>query len=296
MKNGNQEILFVIAVGGVIAILLIGFIITILFFYQRKQLKQAIQQRLQEEQQRLQENQIRQQEDQLRLQEDNIRQIKENYEKELTSSQMEMQETTMKSIGKELHDNIKHKILVLVRALDDLPIKNNSPMAQKIKETRIELNNIIEEIKELSHSLQTDRIGYIGLLETIDAEMAKFKRIKSIQLKYESNLKINYFDGQKSTFLFRMLQEILQNVLKHSLAKEVLVKMYHDNEEMFYIYVEDNGKGFDIDNNRPSGIGLSNIFNRAKIIGATVTIKSEIGKGTSIQLALPIPPEVVILQ
>jgi signal transduction histidine kinase len=263
MNNTNQEIFFVVAVGGTIAFLLVGFILSLLFFYQRKKFRQAEQ----------------------------LRQVREDYQKELANSQIEMQESTMKHIGIELHDNIKHQLLVSKMSLDSFLISKNTPDLKTINEISNELNGIIDEIREISHSLQPDRIAYFGLLETVELELAKFKKIKSVQLKYESNLKINYFGVQKSTFIFRIFQEILQNVLKHASASELIVKMYHENEEMFCLEIEDNGIGFEINEKKHAGIGLTNIYNRAKLIGATIQLKSSIGHGTNIQLSIPIPPD-----
>jgi len=266
MNNTNKEIFFVIAVGGAIAFLLVGFIVSLLFFYQRKKFKQAEQ----------------------------IREIREDYQKELANSHIEMQESTMKHIGIELHDNIKHQLLVSKISLDGFV--NNTPDSKSLSEISNDLNSIIDEIKELSHSLQTDRISYFGLIETIEKELLKFNKIKKINLSYESNLKINYFDLQKSTFIFRIFQEILQNVLKHANATEVKIKIYHENEEMYYLEIGDNGDGFDIDEKKHAGIGLTNIYNRAKLIGATIQLKSSIGHGTNIQLSMPIPPDEILIE
>jgi len=265
MQDQNQEILFIIAVGIVIALLLVGFIITILFFYQRRQNQQ----------------------------EKEIAALTEQYQKELLSSQLEMQDNTMKQIGVELHDNIKQQLVVVTTSLRYLPIDIDSDAYSTVKEIREEINGIINDIGLLSHSLHSDRVAQVGLLDSINQELFKFSRIKTIELKYSCLVRYNYYDGQTSTFIFRMFQEFLQNILKHAKATIVSVNIFDNDKNQFVIQVSDNGVGFDTSNKDKvvSGIGLSNIYNRAKLIGATIIVESQLGNGTTVSLLLPIPSE-----
>ena len=265
MQDQSQEIFFVIAVGGLIALLLVVFIISALFLYQRRQQKQ----------------------------EREIVNIKEQYQKELLNSQLEMQENTMKQIGEELHDNIKQQLMVVYMSLGFLPIDAEDPNFETIKESRTEINNIIKDIAQLSHSLHTDRIFQIGLLDSIELEVERMKKIKNLTVNYNCQTKSNYFNGQISTLIFRMFQETLQNILKHANASEININVFDKDVTLFVIKIQDNGVGFDAKNIKKEakemGIGLTNLFNRAKLIGADINIDSEIGKGTTVLLALPIP-------
>ena len=267
MEDQSQEIIFIISVGASIALLLVGFIISILFFYQSKQIKQE------------------------RL----IRDLKERFERELLNSQLEMQENTMKQIGEELHDNIKQQLLVVSMSLGFLPIEPEDPSYKTIKESKVEINNIIKDIAQLSHSLHTDRIFQVGLLESIDLEVERLRRIKTLKVNYSCRVKYNYFDGQTNTFIFRIMQEMLQNVLKHAKATELTIEIYEQDVIFFVIKIQDNGVGFDMNagegQSKTGGIGLISMQNRANLINAAIKIESEKGKGTTVSLALPIPKE-----
>jgi signal transduction histidine kinase len=267
MQDSNQEIIFVIAVGGIIGLLLVGFIISTLYFYQRRQKRQ----------------------------EKEITDLKEQYQKELLSSQLEMQENTMKQIGQELHDNIKQQLVVVNSSLRYLPIERDDPNYEIIKENQLEIDNIIKDISEVCNSLHTDRVFHIGLLESIDAEVRRLGKIKTLTINYNRKALSNYFDGQTSTFIFRMLQEMLQNILKHAKASEINIEVFDRDAAFFEIRIQDNGVGFDVKANmkqsKETGIGLTNMFNRARLIGAKINIESEIGKGTTVSLVLPIPEE-----
>ena len=265
MQDSNQEIIFVIAIGGIIGLLLVGFIIAILYFYQRRQQKQ----------------------------EREIISLKEQYQKELLYSQLEMQESTMKQIGEELHDNIQQKLGAVKMDLDFLPIDPDSEIYETIKESKEMVNSIINEIRELSHSLHTDRVLQIGLLESIDSEAGRLGKIKTLSIIYNRQALSNYFDGQINTFIFRIFQEIIQNILKHASASEIKIDVFDKDVTFFIIRIQDNGIGFDVNakkiQTKETGIGLTNMFNRARLIGAEVNIESEIGKGTTVSLVLPIP-------
>jgi len=267
MQDQSQEIFFVIAVGGLIALLLVVFIISALFFYQRRQQKQ----------------------------EREIVSLKEEYQKELFSSQLEMQEYTMKQLGVELHDNIKQKLAAIQLNLTLLPIEPDSDLYSEIKENSDFLKNTIEEIRELSHSLSTDRILHIGLLESIEKEVSRLGKIKTLTIHYNCQVSGSYFGGQTDTFIFRIFQEVLQNILKHAKASEINIEVFEKDVTLFVISIQDNGVGFDVEANKKqtkeTGIGLTNMFNRAKLIGGNINIESEIGKGTRVSLVLPIPAD-----
>ncbi len=99
-------------------------------------------------------------------------------------------------------------------------------------------------------------------------------------------------DDQKSIFLFRIFQESLNNILKHAGATEVIVNVsFLDN--IFVLEIKDNGVGFNLAEKQltassSSGVGLKSIFNRAKLIGADLSIDSKPGSGTTILIELPL--------
>jgi len=106
------------------------------------------------------------------------------------------------------------------------------------------------------------------------------------------------FEDQRSIFLFRMFQEMMNNILKHSKATHVNIAVNYSIDNKFVLKVEDNGVGFDTDKKRTqtsssSGIGLKSMTNRASLIGAQITIQSQPGKGTIIKVELPLDKEIL---
>ena len=273
MQNQNQEILTLIIIGSIIALLLVGFVITTLFLYQRRQHKQ----------------------------EKELSRLREEFTQELLSSQIEIQENTMKLIGEELHDNVKQQLVFVSTSLSGLAYQTTAQADKDILTTTATfLNKAISDIQHISNSLHTDRIADEGLLPTIKAEVANINRLGILQVSYNTDLYYNYFNGQTTIFLYRMLQESLQNILKHAQATHVNINVYCSDDNRFVIDVSDNGIGFNVEEEKlatgkSGGVGVKSMMNRANLIGATITIDSAIGKGTTVKISIPIPDEETLI-
>jgi len=260
-----EEIYIVLAIGSILALVLIGFIFTILFLYQKRRHKQAQE----------------------------LARMKDQYEQEVLRSQLEIQEETFKMIGQELHDNIGQVLSVVKLSLAILPLDKEHEAYEQVLNARQILNKAAIDLSDLTKSLHTDRIAQIGLAEAIRFEMENVRKSGIMQTEYEIEGAEYDFDAQQSIFLFRMFQEMLNNVLKHSQAQTVRITLDYSNERQFVLTLADDGVGFDVEAKRntpssSSGVGLKSIFNRAKLIGAELDMKSVPNQGTTatIQLSL----------
>jgi len=266
MPNQNSEIYFVIVIGATLALLLVGFIVTILFLYQRRR---------------------QQQEKELVM-------MKDQYEQEALKSQLEIQENTLKNISQELHDNIGQMLSVVKFSLAVLPVEKQHDAYEPIQNSRQILNKAILDLSNLTKSLHTDRITGIGLAESIGFEVDSVRKSGILDIQYKVSGNELHFDEQKKIFLFRMFQEILNNILKHSQASTVKITLDSPGDDNFALIIEDNGVGFNVEEKRntassSSGVGLKSLFNRAKLVGAQLSMKSEPGKGTRVSIVLPAP-------
>jgi two-component system, NarL family, sensor kinase len=263
----NPEIYFVTIIGIILGLLLVGFIVTILFLYQRRQHRQ----------------------------EQEMDKLKDRYEKELLRSQLEIQENTFITIAQELHDNIGQMLSVVKLSLSALPLENGHPAYQQVKNSQQVLHKAIYDLSNLTKSLHTDRIAQIGLAESIQFELLAVKKAGILRVQFHTKGTESPLNEQKAIFLFRIFQESLNNILKHSQASEVIVDLQY-LEDQFILEIKDNGIGFDVSQKQEfatssSGVGLKNLFSRAKLIGADLSIKSEPGKGTVILIRLPLHVE-----
>jgi len=263
-----EEIYVVIAIGFVIALVLVGFIFTVLFLYQRRRHKQAQE----------------------------VAELKIQYEREVLRSQLEIQEETFKMIGQELHDNIGQVLSVVKLSLAILPLDKEHEAYEPILNARQILGKAALDLSDLTKSLHTDRIAQIGLAEAIRFEMESINKSGIMQTEFDVIGSEYDLDAQQSIFLFRMFQEMLNNVLKHSQAQVVTVMLNYSNEQQFVLTLADNGVGFDVEAKRntpssSSGVGLKSIFNRAKLIGADLDMKSIPGQGTTATIQLSLSQE-----
>lgn len=268
MQDSNKEIYFVILIGAVLALLLVGFIVTILFLYQRRQHRQ----------------------------EQEMTAMKDQYQQELLRSQLEIQEYTLKTIAQELHDNIGQVLSVVKLSLAIAPIQKDHPAFEGISGSRELLNKAIYDLSALTKSLHSDRISQVGLSESIRYELDMIRRAGLINVTFQADHVQQPGSEQTVIFMFRIFQEMINNMLKHAKATSVEVTLENPSEDIFILRVKDNGVGFDkqekIRNaDAGSGIGLKNLINRVRLIGAKIDIDSAPGAGTCITVTLPLTSE-----
>src|SRR6185437_6171970 len=195
MPAQNQEIsvYVVILISIALALLLVGFIVTTLFLYQRRQHRQEQQ----------------------------LARMKDEYQQELLRSQLEIQESTFKTIAMELHDNIGQVLSVVKLSLSVLPIDKEHPAWESIQNSRQMLNKVIYDMGNLTKSLHTDRIAQIGLVEAMRFDLESLRRTGLLDVEFHVEGEEYRLEDQRSIFLYRMFQEMLNNILKHSKATRV---------------------------------------------------------------------------
>jgi signal transduction histidine kinase len=260
----NREIYFVTIIGIILGLLLVGFIVTILFLYQKRQ----------------------------RRQEEEMLQMKDSYEKEALLSQLEIQENTFKAIAQELHDNIGQLLSVVKITLSALPLEKEHKAYNFVMNSQQVLHKAIADLSNLTKSLHTERITDLGLVESVWFELNAIENAGLIKVNFKTEGNEYPFDEQKSIYLFRMFQETLNNTLKHAKATILNVSLKY-TDTLFIMRIEDNGIGFIINekkqNTTPgSGVGLRSLYNRSGIIGAEISIDSKPGTGTSVLIKLPL--------
>jgi two-component system NarL family sensor kinase len=265
MQDPNQQIYFVIFMGTLLAFLLVGFILAMIFFYQRRRQKQ----------------------------EQELIRLKEEYEQEVLRSQLEIQESTMKTIAQELHDNIGQTLSVIKLWMSMAPIGPDHEAYEGVQNSKEMLHKVIRDMADLTKSLHTDRIADIGLSEAIQFDLVTIRRAGILKIQFDAEGDEFHFPDQKSIFIFRMYQEMMNNIIKHSGAAHVKVHLLYSVNNIFVLSMLDDGVGFDVQKKKESGdgssgLGLKSMRNRAKMIGADLSIQSEPGKGTSITVTVPL--------
>jgi signal transduction histidine kinase len=217
--------------------------------------------------------------------------LKVSFQQELLRTQLEIQEQTLKTISQEIHDNIGQVLSLAKLNLNTMDITEQDELKEKIKDSKQLVSKAIQDLRDLSKSMNTDNIEAIGLLRAIEYEMEMIRKTGySTELNVDG--KTIRLEPQKELILFRIIQEVLNNIIKHAEANKILVTVKYEEKEI-RLHVKDNGKGFDLtplheENNSGSGLGIRNMHNRAKLIGADFKMTSSTGSGTEVCLTVPL--------
>ena len=205
---------------------------------------------------------------------------------EFLAAEAEISEETLKNVSRELHDNYG-QIASLIKINLNLISSDLSDNDQaKVQESIVLVKQLIQDIRSLSANLNGDKIKENGWISMIENEVARINRIGHINYAFELDTEMTDLGHEKELILFRITQEIFNNMLKYSQATEGSFSMVNKDNTLLLTY-KDNGRGFDINNEtNQNGSGLKNIRERAKLIGASCLIKSEVNKGTEIQIIL----------
>lgn len=199
---------------------------------------------------------------------------------------MEIQEETLNSISRELHDNVT-QVLSFVKLNLGVFVKDLQESDKiKLNDNRELIAQTINDLRNLSKSLSFEHISSFGLLKTLEMEVGRINRSGAIKLELTTRGDVYSLGEQRELVIFRIFQEALNNALKHAQATNFKISLYYQ-EQMFNLTIQDDGVGFEPELlNDSSGLGLRNITNRAALIGAEAVINSSPGKGCLIKLSL----------
>ena len=205
-------------------------------------------------------------------------------QQQITEVVLGAQERERFELGQELHDNI-NQILATSKLYLDVAIEDKEPRIELLIKSRKNISMAIEEIRKLSKELITPTLNDLGLIQSIK------ELIRSIQTVKKMKIRLNIFGLDENSLLpeqklnvYRIIQEQLNNILKHAQATTVEIEL-NKVKEQISLQVKDDGKGFD-PRIRRQGIGISNIISRAELYNGKVEIESAPGKGCRLEVIL----------
>lgn len=201
------------------------------------------------------------------------------HEKQLS----EAEEKERRRIAQDLHDNMGAYTTSILAQIDSISISKEIPNASKVSSLRGDAENIMATLRETIWILKTKSISISHFMDLIKsyADKTLVKNL-NFEVKYIEVITHDKTLSPSLTLnLYRIFQEVLQNIIKHSQASEVIIKL--DTSQGIEITISDNGKGFDM-NSIQRQSGLENMKYRAKESEFILTIDSELNKGTTIHL------------
>lgn len=204
----------------------------------------------------------------------------------LLQSRLEIQEQTFKSISQELHDNFGQMLTLAKLHLNTLNLNEREKASEKIDSAIDLLTQTIQSIRDLSRNLHADIISQNGLVHALETEIRLIEKLGILHPVFQVYGQPVPLETNKSLIIFRIVQEALNNVVKHARAT-ILEMSVHFSIEQIKLTIADNGTGFDWTDSNMKGSGLRNMNDRARIIGAQFDMQPAATNGTVITLTIP---------
>jgi signal transduction histidine kinase len=208
---------------------------------------------------------------------------------EYTLQLIASQEAERKRIAAELHDSIGQNLL-LIKNLAEMTMRSQAP--EQAYEQLGTINHLatqcIAEARQISRDLRPLQLDHLGLKRALEAMLDHAAQASEAQFTYKFEPVDDLFSGEAALNLYRVVQESLNNVLKHAQASHVSVRIERDIHEVL-LQIEDDGAGFvTATAAEKKGLGLRNISERVRMLGGQLKIDSAPDKGTRIQVTIPI--------
>jgi two-component system, NarL family, sensor kinase len=261
MQTNSSQIIVFIILSTAMLFVLAGLMVSILYMYQRR----------------------------LYFFKKNVNNLVLDHEKNLLQAQVEIQEQTFLEISKEIHDNISLSLTLAKLNLNTLDWKNTNKLADSISSSIQIIGTVINELSNLSRSMNSEIIKNLGLHKAIRMELERVEQIAQIKVDFTIEGDPVFMDCHKELVLFRIIQEAFNNIIKHSQASQVKLNFIYNTENLDAI-IEDNGNGFlpaEINYKDKMHAGLINMKNRAKAFGGTMELISNPNEGTKIYITAP---------
>ena len=225
--------------------------------------------------------------------------LRQSQERELRSHEefarqlLDAEEQERQRLAAELHDGLGQSLSIIKNKSDLALRRRESPdsMAQKLNAISKATSDAIEELRSLVRNLRPIQIEQLGLTDSIRELLDNVAQSTSIQLDCRIENSDDAIVGSSATHLYRIIQEALNNIIKHSKARRARLSLERDIH-CVRLLISDDGKGFDPGKVAlHDGFGLKNIQERARMIGGKATIRSAPGEGTRLLVEVPISTE-----
>ncbi|MFN2390695.1 MAG: two-component regulator propeller domain-containing protein [Pyrinomonadaceae bacterium] len=209
-------------------------------------------------------------------------------QEEFSRKLLESQEQERQRIAGELHDSLGQNLLVIKNwAL--IGMKNGADSSQQLTEISETASVAINEVREIAYNLRPYHLNELGLTKAVESMLERVAKSSTINFVWEIDLIDGFCARESEINFYRIVQECLNNIIKHSGASEAGVKIRRSENEGVTLLVWDNGKGFDTNSMAlkrasQSGFGMAGISERARILGGKIVINSTPNEGTTVKL------------
>lgn len=203
---------------------------------------------------------------------------------------LEAQNNERHRIARELHDNIGASLSLAKMQYSEiekeLTDSKNPKLSQYSNFSKL-LSKTTEDVRRISHDLYDNTLNKLGIADALRQLCQAIEQSSGTEVKLQFH-SVPTLDYKQEINLYRIVQELLSNTLKHSAAQRVHVQFIGSGDELNFTY-EDDGKGFDSGKSSP-GIGLQSVGNRLAMLGGTWALDSKPGQGMVLSATIPVQP------
>lgn len=221
----------------------------------------------------------------------NLLEMQQRFDREMLQTRLEIQEQTFDNISQDIHDNIGQTLSVVNLYLRTVTVGPDEDDNRRIEQSIQLVADVIAHLRNIAHSLNADYLKKLGLVRAIQQQVSMLQKTGAVTVRLSTDGTIQIDDHNKQLILFRIVQELLNNTLKHAEATHIQVNVQRTGTEL-RIEVLDNGKGFDKtaiqSPESNTGMGLNTIQNRLELIDGTFTIDSQLHEGTKVLVIVPV--------
>jgi signal transduction histidine kinase len=213
--------------------------------------------------------------------------IEKQHKLELLNTQLETRQQTMQFIGSELHDSVAQKLTLASIYSQKLEFENpESPLINKLNAINHIINDSLGELRDLSKTLVSTSLQDTDLPQLLQQECDRINDTGLCKCSFICDFSFEISVTAKS-FIFRVVQEFVQNSLKHSGCRSITIELIKNND-LLRLTLTDDGKGFEVENSNSMGIGLHNMKRRIKAIGGSFEMISTPNSFTMLNMIVPL--------
>jgi len=217
------------------------------------------------------------------------KQLELDYQQRMMQASMESEENERRRLAGELHDSIGAMLSTIRVGITT--VARQIPDPQSLEQPKQMLDDTIQSVRKISRDLMPSTLEKFGFAQAVKELCERFHATSQVPIQYTEKGELKSFDKNRELMLFRVVQELLNNALKHSQGTLINVMVGSEGEQLL-VAVEDNGIGFDaealhLSTDSGRGLGLFNIENRARLLNAKIEYDKTRSSGSKTTLIVP---------
>ncbi|HVS95775.1 MAG TPA: ATP-binding protein [Puia sp.] len=215
------------------------------------------------------------------------RQMQAIFDQQLTQARLEIQEQTFTYLAEEIHDNVGQLLSLAKIQLSSFKEEENIDF-RLLNDARENVDRSLRELRDLAKGMHSGHIRAFNIRQAVDEEVLRITRTGAVRISVTSEGEEYRIRDERQLLLFRIIQECLQNCLKHAAASNINIGFTWFSGQL-RVRIRDDGKGFDAEHTlqHATGLGLQNILNRARLTGGSCSIQSRPGEGATVTVQVP---------